>query len=89
MAVAFAVASSGTRLASASEELRSTFVAKSTGSAVQSLARTIAGQGPIYPLSEQVAIGVAASLKTAGFRSAPMALYLDELRLGHIEAGWQ
>eukprot|EP00971_Amphidinium_carterae_P276943 5496295-Amphidinium_carterae.1 len=80
MAVALAVASSDSRLASAREELR---FAKSTvrakfhrRSAVESLARTIA-----------VAIGVAASLKSAGFRFAP--LYLDELRLGHIEAGWQ
>eukprot|EP00971_Amphidinium_carterae_P334694 6470126-Amphidinium_carterae.1 len=63
MAVALAVASSDSRPASASQELRSTFFAKSTVRAKH---------------FTEVAIGVAASPKSGGFRSAP--LYLDELR---------
>eukprot|EP00971_Amphidinium_carterae_P339690 6477639-Amphidinium_carterae.2 len=46
-----------------------------------------AGQCTLYRLSEQVVIGASASLKSAGFRSPP--LYLDELHLRQIEAGWQ
>ena len=37
----------------------------------------------MHPLTEQVILGVAAALKSAGFRSAEQ--YLAELRLGHIE----
>eukprot|EP00971_Amphidinium_carterae_P242204 4809256-Amphidinium_carterae.1 len=61
MDAALAVASSESRQAQASEELRSVFFAKSTErarnnrrSAVESLARAVADGSKIHPLSEQL-----------------------------------
>eukprot|EP00971_Amphidinium_carterae_P352524 6492636-Amphidinium_carterae.1 len=91
MPVALEVASSEVRLTQATDELRAAFFAKCTERArnnrrfgVESLAHAVANSGAIYPLIEQLVFGGATSLRGAGFRSA--APYLDELRVGHIEA---
>ena len=44
-------------------------------------------QGPIFPLKEDVIIGVAAALKAAGMKSGDQ--YLNELKLWHVEQGFE
>ena len=92
LAGARAVLCDPSRKAAAVEALRADFTAASNGasksnkrSTVEELAMLAAGSSPsIYPLTEEIVEGVAAALKSSRFKSA--TTYLDELRLGHIEA---
>ena len=56
-------------------------------SEVLQLARSVATNGKPLPLTTDVVEKVAAAMKAAGFRSGPQ--YLGELRLAHIEAGYE
>ena len=44
-------------------------------------------RGPIFPLTEEVIVGVAAALKAAGMKSGDQ--YLNELKLWHVEQGFE
>ena len=44
-------------------------------------------RGPIFPLKEDVIVGVAAALKAAGMKSGDQ--YLNELKLWHVEQGFE
>ena len=97
MSVALATAADPERLAIATDALVRGFYANSNRlkvaakrAAVQGLAAEVARVRPLpeelYPLTLATVRGTAASLKAAGFASG--GAYLDELRLGHVEAGF-
>ena len=54
---------------------------------VMTLAAKVSESGRPLPLSIQTVERVAAALKAAGFKSGPQ--YLGELRLAHVEAGYE
>ena len=93
MAKALEVARSPESLVAARKILTKDFWAASTVQVKQSrraevfkLAKIIVGDGPIFPLLQATVEGVAASLKAGGMASAN--LYLQELKLAHVEAGF-
>ena len=93
MSKAMEVAKSASGLASARRALTKDFWAASTVRVKRSrrvevlrLALAVADGEPIFPLRQSVVEGVAAALKAGGMTSAN--LYLQELKLGHIEAGY-
>ena len=93
MSRALEVASSVEGLMQARRALTKDFWAASTILVKQSrraevfkVAKAIVGNGEILPLTQSTVEGVAAALKAGGMTSAN--LYLQELKLAHIEAGF-
>ena len=93
MSKALEVASSVDSLMQARKALTKDFWAASAVLVKQSrraevfkLAKAIVGEGDIFPLIQSTVEGVAAALKAGGMTSAN--LYLQELKLAHVEAGF-